>query len=250
MSYNDLTAEEMARRSLDYAEIQNVWAAHAYCYRACAQRYELDNFWAKEHDDITYAHESTAYTGRKLVYRYYAASNEMMDEEKLKIMSELFPDKVENKPENRGVGELVIRCLTSPYIEIARDGKTAKGIWQTIGLSTEIDRQGVPVPFLQIGKECVDFVRESDGWKIWHFRTASDFDYLIDPKVLTTSPFEGLASRTVLGAFPPSNVTIYPFAETGYSPTRPATFSPPLPEPYDTWTDSMSYARPADENGK
>jgi hypothetical protein len=246
--YNNLTAEQAAQRALDYAEIQNVWSGHAYCYRAQKQRYELDRFWAKEHDDIMYAHESTAYVGRERVYRYYADSNEMMNVEKLKLMHELFPDEVEDKPENLGIGELVIRCLTSPYIEIARDGMTAKGIWTVVGISSEIDRQGKPVPFLQVGKEAVDFVRESDGWKIWHFRTASDFDYLLPSEVLTTNPFQGLASRTVLGTFPESNRKIYSFAQEGYSPKEAATFSPPLPEPYDTWDDSMSYARPADEN--
>lgn len=245
--YNDLTAEEMSRRALDYTEIQNVWAGHAYCYRAQKQRYELDTFWAREHEDIMYAHGSTAYVGRELVYRYYAVGNELMNQGKVEIMSKLFPDEVKNTEEYQGVGEMVIRCLTSPYIEIARDGKTAKGIWQVIGLSSEIDKQGKPVPFLQIGKECVDFVRESDGWKIWHFRTASDFDYLLPSELLTTDPFKGLASRTVLGTFPPANREIYSFAQEGYSVTSVADFSPPLPQPYDTWDDSLSYARPADE---
>lgn len=245
--YNDLTTDEKAQRALDYVEIQNVWAGHAYCYRAQEQRYELDTFWAKEHEDIMYAHESTAYVGRETVYRYYATSNELMNEEKLKMMSELFPDEVENVKSNLGIGELVIRCLTSPYIEIARDGKTAKGIWYTIGLSSEVDRKGEPVPFLQVGKEAVDFVRESDGWKIWHFRTASDFDYLLPAEVLTSKLFDGLASRTFTGTFPEANRKIYPFAQEGYSPKKPAKFSPPLPQPYDTWDDSLSYARPADE---
>ena len=90
-------AETRAQRAEAYMEIKNVWAAHAYCYRAQQQRYEIENFWAKEHDDIMYAHGNMAFVGKETVLNYYAKGNEVMNEGKLKLACELFPDQVENR---------------------------------------------------------------------------------------------------------------------------------------------------------
>lgn len=250
-------AETRAQRAEAYMEIKNVWAAHAYCYRAQQQRYEIENFWAKEHDDIMYAHGNMAFVGKETVLNYYAKGNEVMNEGKLKLACELFPDKIENNPENIGVGDLVARLQATPYIQIAKDGKTAKGIWYVLGYNVEMDRKGEPDVMLLLGKECVDFIKENDGWKIWHFRDSGDFMGRVNDTFLKTilesRPFmdpgkDEPVGRTVEGAFPKANRKIYDFAEESiYSVLRAAKFSPEIPEPYDTWTDEMSYALAADK---
>lgn len=249
-------AEARAERAEAYMEIKNVWAAHAYCYRAQQQRYEIENFWAREHDDIMYAHGNQAFVGRETVLNYYANGNEVMNKGKLGLACELFPGNIENTPGNLGVGDLVLRLQATPYIQIAKDGRTAKGIWYVLGYNAEIDRKGEPDVMLLLGKECVDFIKESDGWKIWHFRDAGDFMGRVNDTFLKTilesrPPVEikdgEPAGRTIEGAFPKANRTIYDFAEDNtYSVLRVARFAPELPEPYETWTDAMSYARPAD----
>lgn len=249
--YKELTLEEKVNKALEnseralaYCEIQKVWAAHAYCYRAQAQRYELENFWAKEHDDIMYAHGNAAFVGRETVFEYYAGGNEKMNEGKLKYMSELFPGKVENVPENFGIGDLVLRFQTTPYIEIAADCKTAKGVFYTPGFNSENSRAGEPIPMILVGKECVDFVRESDGWKIWHYRDSGDLMIPLDNEFMSR-PID-MDNRTVSGAFPPYNRILEPMAEQGaFTPFRVAKFSPELPEPYDSWSEDISWAKPA-----
>lgn len=104
-----------SERALAYHEVQKVWAAHAYCYRAQQQRYELEHFWAKEHDDIMYAHGPYAFIGRDVVTKYYAGDNEIMNSGKLKIMSELYPEEIQNIEDNLGIGDMVIRCQTTPH---------------------------------------------------------------------------------------------------------------------------------------
>lgn len=245
-----------AERAEAYMEIQNVWAAHAYCYRAQQQRYEIEAFWAREHDDIMYSHENMAFVGKEAVLNYYAKGNEIMNAGKLELACVLFPGQIENKPENLGTGDLVVRLQATPYIQIAKDGRTAKGIWYVLGYNVEMDRRGEPDVMLLLGKECVDFVKESDGWKIWHFRDAGDFmgqvnDTFFKSILKPRTPEDGKkgepVGRTIGGAFPKANRKVYSFAEKSmYSVLRPAKFAPELPGPYETWTDEMSYARPAE----
>lgn len=261
-------ALENSQRALDYFEIQKVWAAHGYCYRAQQQRYELENYWAKEHDDIMYAHGTAAFEGRDVVMEYYAGGNEKMNRGKLELMHKLFPE-VELKDENLGIGDLVVRLQTSPYIEIAKDGMTAKGLWYTLGYNIEPDVNGELDQMVLLAKESVDFVRERDGWKIWHFRDSTDIMNKVEQDIFGLAgrggpggsggpggpggpdgPPGGLdeppksGGRTINGCFPNPNKFLYPFAEDGpFSVRRVAKFAPDLPQAYDKWDDSISYSR-------
>ena len=241
--YNDLTTDEKAQRALDYFEIQKVMAAHAYCYRAEQQRFEVDNFWSRTRDDISYGHGEIAYEGREEVYHYYVEGNEKMNEAKLGYFSEMWPE-IENKPENLGIGDLVLRVQGTPYIEIARDGKTAKGIWTVPGISSELDKNGEPRPFFLMGKEFADFIKEEDGWKILHFNATGDigFEFSGDLMLGRLNKHE-LTDRTVPGQFPKPNKKVELDFATHYTPKTSASFAPPLPEPYETWDDSMSYTK-------
>ncbi len=240
--YETMSVEEMARRALynsekalAYYEIIKVWAAHAYCYRAQQQRYELETYWVKEHDDIMYAHGTAAFWGREMVTKYYAEGNEIMNEGKLKLMHDLFPDQVALTEENLGIGDLVIRYQTTPYITVADDLQTAKGVFNTLGFNTENDAAGDPVGMILTGRDAVDFIKESDGWKIWHYRDAADTGFISVDKDIFNVPMTPGGGRTVDGAFPAPNRTLYPFAEDGaFSVFRPAKFAPELPAPYAT----------------
>jgi hypothetical protein len=48
-------------------------------------------------------------------------------------------------------------CLTSPVIQVAKDGKTAKAIWFSPGV------EGNQWAY---GKYAIDFVKEDGQWKI------------------------------------------------------------------------------------
>jgi hypothetical protein len=66
----------------------------------------------------------------------------------------------------------------TPVIEVAGDGKTAKGIWYSIGLAVRgsVDENGNT----SVGtgwmweKYGVDFIKEDGGWKIWHLINLMD----------------------------------------------------------------------------
>lgn len=261
-----------AERAKAYGEIISVWAAHAYGYNAQRQREEIENYWAKEpeHDDIMYAHGESAFVGRQYVLDYYAKGNELMNQKKLEMMSEIMPD-VENTNEFYGIGDLVIRLQTTPYIVIADDCKTAKGIFWTLGFNSENTKEGQPKADLMLGKDIVDFVREEDGWKIWHYRDHSDMGFGVP-----NSALEGKSNmaRTVSATFPPANRTICPLVPGKKPQAMPAmdheptleeaeeaaklfnkginryiaSENPHLPKPYAQWSDDISIAKPYEES--
>ena len=67
-------------------------------------------------------------------------------------------------PDNAGAGVLAIHLSSSECVEVAADGKTARGIFHTGG--TETIRKDGCCCFTRYG---VDFIRDERGaWKIWH----------------------------------------------------------------------------------
>ncbi len=65
--------------------------------------------------------------------------------------------------------------LYSPLIEVAGDGQTAKGLWSCLGAHNEVGGAG-PVANWTWGYFAADFVKEGDGWKIWHLQYLNDVD--------------------------------------------------------------------------
>lgn len=168
-----MTAEQKIQRVLDYMEIQNVMAKHSYYYAAQEQWKELDEAWSKERDDISYGHNDGYYVGRKSVEAYYGQKNETRRKQTLESMSKLYPE-IKNIVENEGVGDLVMHTLTTPYIEIAEDGQTAKGVWMSVGLCSRTGNDGKTSAMWLWEKFATDFVKEDGEWKIWHFQIYSD----------------------------------------------------------------------------
>ena len=227
----ELNLEEKVQRALDYQEIQNVMAAHSYCYEAQQQREEIEKYWSKR-DDIAYGHH---HMDRKSVIEYYVETNEWSRQEKLKIMNNLFPD-VENVPENDGIGDMVIHLLTTPYIEVARDGKTAKGLWYGPSICTEIGHDGEPVPLCGMEKNEADFIKEDGHWKIWHFNQWPEFGAVVDKSIVDGSR-RGPGRTAFKG---PSPDQMSKMMAEAYSTRRVANWAPGLPQPYNRWDDSMS----------
>lgn len=94
--------------------------------------------------------------------------------------------------------------LTTPVVEIAGDGKTAKGMWNVQGSDNDITAQG-PISNWSIGYLCIDFIREGDSWKIWHLMYVEDIrcpmgESWVHPREIEAEPgFEPLGSIRMPG---------------------------------------------------
>jgi SnoaL-like domain len=92
-------------------------------------------------------------------------------------------------------GVMLEHHLTTPIIEVAEDGQTAKGVWMSPGHETVPGL--LPGGHWVWGRYAIDFVKEKGEWKIWHlwfyptFRTRVGRDWVEGPE----APLEALAAH-------------------------------------------------------
>ena len=234
-----------ARYAASYVEALNIAFVHGYGYAAQQMVMELDRFWAQRSEDLSYCHTDRGQMGHSRLYLYYARGNLGMNWGKVKFMHDLYPDKVELHPFNLGIGEYVMRFYASPYVIVAEDGKTAQSVVYSFGISSEIDKDAMPVPFMQLGKEVADLVLEGDTWRLLHFRLTPDIDYLLDGHMFLAEGLENGRKRTADVEKPEPNLRLRPFnMDEPYSPLRVSDYSPEPPFPYDSWDNRASWVLP------
>lgn len=68
-------------------------------------------------------------------------------------------------------GVFAIHTLTTEIIEVAADGKTARGLWFSPGAeSKRAAGTGELEGYWIWGMYAIDFIKENGEWKFWHFR--------------------------------------------------------------------------------
>jgi hypothetical protein len=157
--------------------VQNVMSKHAYYKQINKHCDEMADIWVSEGSQYDKTATWTSKYGvevglTQIKLNYCTACIEDM-KKKLEEVSKTYP-AIKNTQENIGVGYMYfMHTNLTPVIEVAGDGKTAKGIWYSLGvsMSPDIDSSGkVSVRgHWQPEKYAVDFVKEGDRWKIWHF---------------------------------------------------------------------------------
>jgi hypothetical protein len=131
--------------------------------------------------------------------------------------------------------------LTTPVIQVAKDGKTAKGLWFSCGHETyrgdfEPDPNSKLVGHWNYGKFGADFIKEDGEWKIWHYHWYDTFmaPYHISWVDGPQPPRDQVRAPEGMDVLPPTSRSTYYTDEV----RRPI---PEWPEPYDTW-DGKSVA--------
>ena len=164
-----------AERALAMWEVQNVMSKHAYYHAAGMHLEELANIWVDEKgpnsDTATFASPGWIMHGIIGVKKFYGQGNQDNKVKELEQVSKLYPE-IKNIPENLGVGhEYAMHTQTTAIIEVAGDGKTAKGVWYSpgIGLSARINGTNVSYGGTFFWEKYgADFMKENGVWKIWH----------------------------------------------------------------------------------
>lgn len=131
-------------------------------------------------------------------------------------------------------GTMFEHQLTTPMIEVAGDGKTAKGVWFSPGHEThEVD--GKMQAFWCYGKYGADFIKEDGEWKIWHWHWYDTFKTPYHKSWIEVPPG---APPATLAEHPADKPTTY---RSSYFPDGVREPIPGCPEPYQTW-DGKSMA--------
>lgn len=236
-----MTDFEALSRAYAVYEIKNVMGRHAYHHSLGTHRAELDEIWSVR-EDISWGNNAGFWVGRETMYAYYADAKETQDEATLRLMAKANPD-IEVKPENFQLGALLMHSLTTPLIVVADDGKTAQGMWYSLGQVTNAGPDGKASGQWMHERYAVDFIHEDDGWKIWHFFVGTDLG------CEAGKPFTGKMGPAP-GADPEQEKAMREIMEALPKPTIPMELyhckygwhnEPHFPRPYDTHTAEVSY---------
>jgi hypothetical protein len=92
-------------------------------------------------------------------------------------------------------GQLHLHSMLSPVVEVAADGKTAQGVWDSFGPNLS---NGNDVGNWLWVKYGVDFIKEDGAWKIWHMQVFAMFNTPYD-KSITVSAKERAAGGGAQG---------------------------------------------------
>ena len=209
MFKREYTDDELIRRVWDVEEIKKlVYKRSVYIANDWRAR-ELDELWVQEPE-----HRKTASFGKNIGW-YVGMDN-----------IRAWYDK------KHGDGYMAFHPATTGLVELAGDGKTAKGLFYSIANETD-DGKALWMPE-KIG---VDFIKEGDAWKIWHLVAAVDLTCEAGEDYSQQDPYPDYTTDPVMVEF--GEPTIRQLIHDG-------TFNwwddyPAMPEPYETWTDDISY---------
>jgi hypothetical protein len=261
-----------ADRALAMWEVQNTMSKHAYYHAAGMHLEELADIWVSETgpyaSTATFASPGWIMKGVAAVKKYYGQVNQDNKVKKLEAVSRLYPE-IKNTKENLGVGhEYAMHANTTPIIEIAGDGRTAKGIWYSPGIGLSARIQGNDVIYggtFFWEKYGADFVKEDGKWKIWHCQMFYDWTPSF-PESMTSSiggrqgapggppasspdgqggqdaASEGaIEAGERMSAKESSDMVDNPNKYQPYSIKRVPSITPRFPEPYYTFSETFSY---------
>ena len=218
------TKEQLASRIANLRSIENVMSKYAFLTYYKRFDEAVKNFWCQSALEPTLTTNDKKITGYSAIYREIVEKGEEDTRTDNEVMRNLFPELADKKDsEIWGIGTAMVHTISTPVIELAEDEKTAKGMFYSMGACTEIDHEKGPKAYWVWEKYAVDFVKEEDGWKIWHMVIMTDF-------------------KTPVG----QNWASVNLAPTGsyysaYTPEITPQEGVPVPQPYNTFAETFSY---------
>lgn len=242
MKQSNFTTEQLMDRWEDQRDIKNLMGIYVNYIIMNDDAKIFHDLWAQQQNDVCYGDNNGWYFGRTSVCGYYQAihdRNVLVAE----LLQKKFPEEIGGKTPDEifGIGTFRDFPVANPVIEVAEDGKTAKGLWYCWGSHAEVTGAG-PSSNWTWGYYAADFIREDDKWKIWHLEITND----VDARCGTNwgKPAEPMPQLPEFAPLNDFEMPAYSVARTNrayYSAARPLTPSPRIPEPYSTFADTFSY---------
>lgn len=226
-------------RALAMLEVQNTMSKHAYYHAAGLHEDELYDIWVDPDGEYAttakWSNPMGVWEGWDTIYTAYVLGKLETSQAALDVISSLYPE-IENTPENLGIGtEWAMHTQTTPIIEIADDGKTAKGIWYSPGIAYGAvikDDGTVGTSGMWFWEKYgADFVKEDGEWRLWHIQMYYD-----------NTPESWGDEGEAIGSGGGSDYSYdNPDPYEAWSPTTLQRIHPQFPEPYSTFSETFSY---------
>lgn len=234
------TEHELISRVWDIEKVMDLMNRRVYYVAQGLRRQELNDLWVRHTDhrkSASFGRNYGYYLGMDEIARYYVIEHEASRQAILDEYCAAFPE-IENTPANLNIGFTALGPTSTPVVEIAQDGATARGIWYSIAQETVGRPHGASKARWRGEKVAADFIREDGEWKIWHLVISTDY---ISPA--------GVSHESQPFSYAPGQDPLQ--IEFG-TPTMPVLTHdnryhwsddyPYTPEPYETYTPSKSYA--------
>ncbi len=225
--------DERIRRVWDVELVKELMNSRVYYMCSDRREDELRDLWVREPENAataSYGSNWGYYTGMNNIRAWYVDSHN----------ADLARQAKENgKAVNQG--NMYARPVSTGLVELSQDGKTAKGLWYSLGQVTKALPDGTADARWILGKIAADFVKEADGWKLWHLVDAVDVDCEAGTMYDDLPVFEDWSAES-------QNPIRKEFGTpTIEKLTHDVTFNwwdnyPPMPpKNYETFTDDISY---------
>lgn len=235
------TTEQLTQRWEDQRAIKNLMGKYANIVLLNREEEVFSRFWSA--NEPTLAFNDGVYRGAAAIEGYYDACrrrNALVAE----LLQKRFPDRLGGLSEEEiyGIGPFKVMPMYCPIIEVAGDSQTAKGLWYCQGAKNDVETCG-PRARWTLGWFAVDFLREDDGWKIWHMQYVNDVDCTCGQSWgREPVPYPDLPEFEPLRDFAYPAYTEEKTIREYYTPDRPVTEAPAIPEPYVHFADTFTYA--------
>lgn len=260
------------QRALDIQAVENVMNRHVlyHCYGEHIA--EMEEIWVQDpvnQATASFGQNQGYYVGYDAIYEAYATGhwNNWLSSAKSYCQNNgidttgMTDDEIIDA--YGGVGQLLLHVTTTAIIEIAADGKTAKGYWYSPGMIAE---SGSSANSIWEAYGC-DFVKEDGEWKIWHLHMYTDFMCQFGDTFTSSSGGgsgepsgsgeqsgqisyvgEEGAQELALSALEKGDyLYLTQYTEFSTSRLRQEMEVVPIPMPYDTWDFDVANYGPAVE---
>lgn len=252
---SELTLSQRIDRAEGAIECEKVMSKHCFYHAAGVHREEYYEMWSSR-EDITWAHGFGQMGDRDQYYQNYVLNQEAGTFQGYKDLWDVYPEvkgvmgSTRRMMEYRALYEEAMHLLTTPIIEVAEDGQSAKCLWYTPGLifstlNPQRTREGKWIS----ERYGADFVKENGEWLYLNLRVCPD---IVSPMDCFPWAGDGAFVRQAPQAVASGDA---PAAKGGgmglkipgplykeYSPDRVPPEAPGIPMPYKTQSGIKLYS--------
>lgn len=225
-------------------EVENVKAQHTYLHGRADASGEWGKIWSKD-DWCSWGHIFGRMRGFDQVWKGSVTAYDNMAMQNSLNVQKIYPEIGGYDP--RPLMEASVHTLFTDIIEVADDGKSARGMFITPGvIFCRLNRHEYPYCNVLWERYGSDFVLEKGKWLYLHEQVCPDImgkldmtNFAHEDFARAIAPVEPGARKVTLGEDP--DVTDPGPLHLPYSVTMPPQNTVPWPEPYKTLDNEHSY---------